>query len=341
MIDENTKKVLATVDSGETLDQIREDMKRAQAEEEKKAAESLKAADKIDPMRASLDKLSGEQIMALYELSLKTKSDPKFNPIPEIPKEIYDIIKHDGEMLGLKKNSEIAVLAREMVKAFGEEILLDKDLKELNKEIDHAKALPEFMDLYGEALRDTYETKMLEEAEKETDPKRKADLMAVHDAFVDSYTQSRLYQFLPDEKDPISRARFIKIMYKKANRLCDDFDFTLNKVLSKKTSIRFLNSKLYTIYPEKPTWKNEIFIACLALAAKNATSEDKGMLMYMYASIFNINALAINISKGVEEDIEFTKLRKEKLDEFYAAIENAFPGDNFPRYKPDHSKKSK
>lgn len=291
----------------------------------------------IDPMRASLDKLSSAQIMALYELSVRTKNDKNFNPIPEIPEEIFKIIQEDGKALGLN-SSGIAILAREMVMSFGEEIMLDKELKELNKEIDHAKALPEFMDLYGEALRDTYEVKIGEEAEKETDPERKAALLAVRDAFIDSYTLAPLLPIISCKEEG-SRNRLIKTMYKKVNRLCDDFDFTLNKVIAKKTSIRSIINALHTIYPENEVWRDELFIACLTLACHNATTDDKGMMMYMYASIFNINTLAINKSKEIEEDIEFTKIRKEKLDHFFEVTRTVFPDREFPEYVPMATKK--
>ena len=49
-----------------------------------------KAGDNI--MKATLDDMPAADIMKLYDLALKTKNNPSFNPIPELPKKIYDVI---------------------------------------------------------------------------------------------------------------------------------------------------------------------------------------------------------------------------------------------------------
>ena len=112
----------------------------------------------LDPTKVNLEDLSTEEIMNLYKLSIDVKNDPKLNPIPRLPESIKKYILDDGKAMGFSSN-QIVFLAREMVLAFGSEISMDKEIKDIQDEIARAMNIPEFMDFYGEALRDTYEKK--------------------------------------------------------------------------------------------------------------------------------------------------------------------------------------
>ena len=92
--------------------------------------------------------------------------------------------------------NQVVFLAREMVLAFGSEISMDKEIQALQDEITRAMNIPEFMDFYGEALRDTYEVKLREEAEKETDLGKKHNMLSISRAFTDSYTLKPLMNML-------------------------------------------------------------------------------------------------------------------------------------------------
>ncbi len=122
----------------------------------------------IDPTKVNLNDLSTEEIMNLYKLSVDVKNNPKLNPIPLLPESIRNYIIADAKTMGFTAN-QVVFLAREMVLSFGSEISMDKEIQALQDEITRVMNIPEFMDFYGEALRDTYEVKLREEAEKETD----------------------------------------------------------------------------------------------------------------------------------------------------------------------------
>ena len=284
----------------------------------------------LDPTKVSLEDLSTEEIMNLYKLSIDVKNNPKLNPIPSLPESIKKYILDDGKAMGFSDN-QIVFLAREMVLAFGSEISMDKEIKDIQDEIARAMNIPEFMDFYGEALRDTYEIKLKEKAEQETDPDKKANMLLVSKAFTDSYTLEPLMAMF-DDKSFVGK--IVKLLRKKANKLCDDFDYVINKVIVKNVSVRFMVTDLKAIYPEMEPWRRELLVLFLIYKCRFATTDDKYMMMYMYSSLFNVRSLASAENTDLEKDnVEFSVKRRGYLDAFFEKTKEIFPDPDFPEQK--------
>ena len=284
----------------------------------------------LDPIKVNLEDLSTEEIMNLYKLSIDVKNDPKLNPIPRLPESIKKYILDDGKAMGFSSN-QIVFLAREMVLAFGSEISMDKEIKDIQDEITRAMNIPEFMDFYGEALRDTYEIKLKEKAEQETDPDKKANMLLVSKAFTDSYTLEPLMAMF-DDKSFVGK--IVKLLRKKANKLCDDFDYVINKIIVKNVSVRFMVTDLKTIYPEMEPWRRELLVLFLIYKCRFATTDDKYMMMYMYSSLFNVRSLASAENTDLEKDnVEFSVTRRGYLDAFFEKTKEIFPDPDFPEQK--------
>ena len=284
----------------------------------------------LDPIKVNLEDLSTEEIMNLYKLSIDVKNDPKLNPIPRLPESIKKYILDDGKAMGFSSN-QIVFLAREMVLAFGSEISMDKEIKDIQDEIARAMNIPEFMDFYGEALRDTYEIKLKETAEQETDPEKKANMLLVSKAFTDSYTLEPLMAMF-DDKSFVGK--IVKLLRKKANKLCDDFDYVINKIIVKNVSVRFMVTDLKTIYPEMEPWRRELLVLFLIYKCRFATTDDKYMMMYMYSSLFNVRSLASAENTDLEKDnVEFSVTRRGYLDAFFERTKEIFPDPDFPEQK--------
>ena len=284
----------------------------------------------LDPIKVNLEDLSTEEIMNLYKLSIDVKNDPKLNPIPRLPESIKKYILDDGKAMGFSSN-QIVFLAREMVLAFGSEISMDKEIKDIQDEIARAMNIPEFMDFYGEALRDTYEIKLKEKAEQETDPEKKANMLLVSKAFTDSYTLEPLMAMF-DDKSFVGK--IVKLLRKKANKLCDDFDYVINKIIVKNVSVRFMVTDLKTIYPEMEPWRRELLVLFLIYKCRFATTDDKYMMMYMYSSLFNVRSLASAENTDLEKDnVEFSVTRRGYLDSFFEKTKDIFPDPDFPEQK--------
>ena len=284
----------------------------------------------LDPTKVNLEDLTTEEIMNLYKLSIDVKNDPKLNPIPRLPESIKKYILDDGKAMGFSSN-QIVFLAREMVLAFGSEISMDKEIKDIQDEIARAMNIPEFMDFYGEALRDTYEIKLKEKAEQETDPEKKANMLLVSKAFTDSYTLEPLMAMF-DDKSFVGK--IVKLLRKKANKLCDDFDYVINKVIVKNVSVRFMVTDLKSIYPEMEPWRRELLVLFLIYKCRFATTDDKYMMMYMYSSLFNVRSLASAENTDLEKDnVEFSVKRRAYLDAFFEKTREIFPDSEFPEQK--------
>ena len=284
----------------------------------------------LDPIKVNLEDLSTEEIMNLYKLSIDVKNDPKLNPIPRLPESIKKYILDDGKAMGFSSN-QIVFLAREMVLAFGSEISMDKEIKDIQDEIARAMNIPEFMDFYGEALRDTYEIKLKEKAEQEIDPDKKANMLLVSKAFTDSYTLEPLMAMF-DDKSFVGK--IVKLLRKKANKLCDDFDYVINKIIVKNVSVRFMVTDLKTIYPEMEPWRRELLVLFLIYKCRFATTDDKYMMMYMYSSLFNVRSLASAENTDLEKDnVEFSVTRRGYLDAFFERTKEIFPDPDFPEQK--------
>ena len=284
----------------------------------------------LDPIKVNLEDLSTEEIMNLYKLSIDVKNDPKLNPIPRLPESIKKYILDDGKAMGFSSN-QIVFLAREMVLAFGSEISMDKEIKDIQDEIARAMNIPEFMDFYGEALRDTYEIKLKEKAEQETDPEKKANMLLVSKAFTDSYTLEPLMAMF-DDKSFVGK--IVKLLRKKANKLCDDFDYVINKIIVKNVSVRFMVTDLKAIYPEMEPWRRELLVLFLIYKCRFATTDDKYMMMYMYSSLFNVRSLASAENTDLEKDnVEFSVTRRGYLDAFFEKTKEIFPDPDFPEQK--------
>ena len=284
----------------------------------------------LDPTKVNLEDLSTEEIMNLYKLSIDVKNDPKLNPIPRLPESIKKYILDDGKAMGFSSN-QIVFLAREMVLAFGSEISMDKEIKDIQDEIARAMNIPEFMDFYGEALRDTYEIKLKEKAEQETDPDKKANMLLVSKAFTDSYTLEPLMAMF-DDKSFVGK--IVKLLRKKANKLCDDFDYVINKIIVKNVSVRFMVTDLKAIYPEMEPWRRELLVLFLIYKCRFATTDNKYMMMYMYSSLFNVRSLASAENTDLEKDnVEFSVTRRGYLDAFFERTKEIFPDPDFPEQK--------
>ena len=284
----------------------------------------------LDPIKVNLEDLSTEEIMNLYKLSIDVKNDPKLNPIPRLPESIKKYILDDGKAMGFSSN-QIVFLAREMVLAFGSEISMDKEIKDIQDEITRAMNIPEFMDFYGEALRDTYEIKLKEKAEQETDPEKKANMLLVSKAFTDSYTLEPLMAMF-DDKSFVGK--IVKLLRKKANKLCDDFDYVINKIIVKNVSVRFMVTDLKSIYPEMEPWRRELLVLFLIYKCRFATTDDKYMMMYMYSSLFNVRSLVSAENTDLEKDnVEFSVKRRGYLDAFFEKTKEIFPDPDFPEQK--------
>ena len=283
-----------------------------------------KAGDNI--MKATLDDMPAADIMKLYDLALKTKNNPSFNPIPELPKKIYDVIVADAKAMNFKQR-DLNFLARNAVMAFGEEIALSKELKQLNEEISKAREMPELMDMFSESLYDSYVTKLKDDIQNETDPEKKQRMLDVSRGFTDSYSIKPLMDLF--DNGPFVD-KIVKLMYTKVEQMVDNYDFILNKVVVHKATLKSILPSLRAIYPEMEPWRRELLLLFVSKYVRDYMTPDTYLHMFMYSFLFNINAMAASLSYSKDEG-EFAKTRRECLDAFFEKTREIFPDPEFPK----------
>ena len=273
-----------------------------------------------DMNKMNLASLPEQDIMKLYEIAKRVKQDPKYNPVPDIPENIYQVISESARAMNMTPK-ETSLLARNMMIVFGDEIAFDKDLKQLTANLQEAATVPELMDYFNESLQDTYEKKMLDDAEKEEDPVKKETLKGISKAFTDSYTLKPIMDLLDDEAF-VRRAP--KLLVKKVNRMCDDYDSKLNKSLVHPVSIKITPRDLYELYPEEERWRLEMLVLTALYYTKDATSDNSYFMMYMYSFVFNIHSMVISIKEN-KKITDFVTQKKQYLDAFFTKLKEVYP----------------
>ena len=273
-----------------------------------------------DMNRMNLAALPEQDIMKLYEIAKRVKRDPKYNPVPDIPENIYQVISESARAMNMT-SKETSLLARNMMIVFGDEITLDKEIKQLTAQLSEAATMPELMDYFNESLQETYEKKMLEDAEKEEDPSKKETLQRISKAFTDSYTLRPIMELLDDETF-VRKAP--KLLVKKVNRMCDDYDSKLNKTLVHPVSIKITPRDLFELYPEEERWRLEMLVLAALYYTKDATVDNSYFMMYMYSFVFNIHSMVISI-KETKKVTDFVTEKKKYLDSFFVKLKEVYP----------------
>lgn len=278
------------------------------------AQEHSKNDQVFNPMAVALEALDPSDYIKLYELATKANSNPEYNVVAELPKDIFNLMEAQAKALGLRGKSANAFI-RAMVIDLGKEIAFDKECKAFMDELKAATEIPEILDMHGEHMRETYETKMIENANNpdlDLAEETREKMRSISKAFTDSYTLSRQMELLNNDE---FIAKIPKLLKKKINRMCDDFDYVLSKVILNKASIKEINGLMNHILQVGDT-KTAIFILFLCELTKNTNKDNPAETMFMYASLYNIRTLA---TVG-EVKSDFAKEKIEYLKKFFEAL---------------------
>lgn len=277
-----------------------------------------------NPNKFLLELMESEDILKLYDLAIKAKNNPKFNVVAELPKSIYDLIIntiYKDKSMGIIPKKDLSKFVRMLIINLGEEISKDNEFKTIKDDIDTVikEGQIEFINAYEEYTKELFGDTLKERANKEENPELKKKLLDLSTAYEDSYQLKKQKDLL---KDPIFMNRLIKNENKRFDRLCDNFDFILNKKFLHKVSIR----DLFKLLP-KVLKVNELqikdYIIATCIATKDVATDDAAGLMYMYNSINIIKLLIQSASIPDEEKAEFIINSFKNLKEFFAKLQYA------------------
>jgi len=316
----------------EIKDMSDEDLRKAVAEESTTILDGDGAAPKkvsFDPMAVELKKIDPTDMLKLVDLAVKIKANQSFNPVPEIPKSIYSLISMQGKMAGWN-TSQIAAYAKYMVTELVDEFDFEKELNldELQDVFKDSAAIINGSILFVAQpweLKKKYEDEFIADAntnETYTEEQRK-ERLSISKAFTQSYTLERQMELLKDDKFV---QKLPKLLKKKFNRMCDDFDYLLSKTQVRPTSVKEIMELMDHIVKVSQSQKM-IYILFLCELVKNARFDDRAASMFMYASIYNIRTLAstghLKDTKSFDEEetIAFVKERVGYIKAFFEELE--------------------
>lgn len=285
--------------------------------------------EEFNPNKFFLKTMEAEDLITLYDLAIKAKNDPKFNVVSNLPKSIYDLmvktIYKDKSMLTIPKK-DLSKFIRLLVINLGKEIEMDEEFKSIKKDLSDIlkEGQLEFIDAYAEYTKESFDTKLRERAYNEKDPVLKKKLMDLSKAYKDSYALKLQKDLLDDE---VFMNRLIKNETKRFDRLCDDFDFTLNKKFMHKISIRDLFKLLPKIIKVNDLQIKDYIIAT-CIATRSVATNDAPGLMYMYNSI-NIIKILFQASDILDDDrAKFVKECMGNVKEFFTKLQIAKDNQN-------------
>ena len=294
------------------------------------------------PVNQFIKSMSKEDILQLYSISKKIKANPSYNVVPEIPDKLFKAISAEAAMLNMD-HRQIAAFAREMVIEFAEEIAMCKDTQDLKKGLDQFQSdmkvlttMPELIDLQAEGVRKQYEVDLLKNAndpENKYSEKEREKMRAVSKAFTDSYTFERQRALM--EREMVTNftgsSKTQKIIRKRFDRYCDDFDFILNKTITNPKHIKDLIGMLPAIYPNINELQCKVFISLLLIITRDVQPDDTAGTMFMYSSLYNITSLAG--SSNIRS--EFGDKRIKILDDFIVELDK-YINTFYPTSEAEH-----
>jgi hemerythrin superfamily protein len=234
-----------------------------------------------------LDSLTDEEAMQIYSVAQKAKADSSFNVVAALPKRLYDNIVLNCRAIGVRGSSAINNYARMLISQLIEEMALNKDCKIFESEMENAMAFPEIVDMYAEHTRNLMEVDMINMAQNSNDETAKKLWLETSKAYTDAYTFERQLKLLEDD----AFIRRLEKKIKRFERLCDDFDFVMNKSILKTNSLKSMLDELPYVLKVNE-WQCKAFIVMLAEVSKSISADNKPGIWFMYSSMRNIVTLA-------------------------------------------------
>jgi hypothetical protein len=195
------------------------------------------------------------------------------------------MIATEFRKLGPVSRQQINRFVKETIKQFGEEISLDKEISKFDKDLTEllAEGKMEVVNIFANNTRKQFEEDLIEKAEKEDNIDIKNRLLEMSQSYKDSYHFKKQIYLLDDEI-------FISKLHKyekdiRFKRMCESFNFTLNKKLMSKSDITSLLKTIPKFLPDITEEEIKDYIIATCIVTKGVSTEDSVGLLYMYNSV--------------------------------------------------------
>lgn len=332
IVDENTGSTVKHV--GEGSGKIVEDIMKNGTSE----LSSLPETSKIENELKDIYDLSDEEITKMIFLLNRLQQKEKFSVYNSMPEKMQNLVKS-----AMAANSiPFTIENRNIVaKALIEDVLTDiknEDVFiEFNEAIKEIAKIPSILDFHAENCREIMEDKLVQVAEdcKETDPVASANIMAISNAWKDTYTFVRQHALLDNSE------RLRHRVIRNVENYDEYIESFRNKANVSKFSIhdiaivtRALGTFFGNKYPEE-VYKAFTILLCMACNKLDFNKPDE--VCFVYNSIKNVISLEF-VNK--EKLLSFNEILVENITKLLERIvtldkENKERNSNRPKTKKE------
>jgi hypothetical protein len=211
-------------DSGDFLESIIKN-----EENINKNIESFTDTDKFNEELKNTYDLSDEEIISMMAMLSRLQKGEKFAVFPSLPKKLQTIILSAMASNSIPATNENKnLIAKDLVNDIIKDINNDQEFVEFNAALKELANIPSMMDFHAENCRETMEIKLSETAEKykESNPKVAESLLAISEAWKETYIFKRINDLLDTSERARNRITKETMYYDKFIR---DFNFKSEK----------------------------------------------------------------------------------------------------------------
>lgn len=275
---------------------------------EKDKLEGKIVEEKLDESEETINKFKNdanlplEEVSAILEINKRLKNKEKFSVYNALPPYFKNKIKLESAKLGINPNDHhiMNMMARSAIETLISEANIDKGFKELQDELSKVTNIPNIPDLYAENLKEMMENKLMESSEfyKESKPELSEKLKKISAEFTSAYMLDKQYKYIEENKSKLTK--FMKYSKQdRFNRLCDDFDFIMDKSNFKHGSVKSIYGALDFINMTDTEIRYYIILLCLI--CRNMDYNDIYNVTFMYYSVRLIENLRyIGLNKATD-----------------------------------------
>lgn len=242
-------------------------------------------------------KLDDAEVLEMIKLIERYKAGDNFSVYNALPQKMKTSILNQASSMGVFDQSKINFMAKTMMETFIDEMKMDNAYIDFEKSLKETLAIPSIVDLYSNYIREVMEDKLLEKVAKleefgEAD--KAASLQKVSEAFTDTYTFRRVFEFLSRPSRPLTRLPKDIVNY---NKFYSDFIYKFKESKFKIPDLKDIIPVMQKKFPEQSMDKLKMFSNMLWHTFSELDATNIADNSYIYFTLKNIIILAF-----VDED---------------------------------------
>lgn len=261
--------------------------------------------------------LSDEDALKLFSIVNRYRGGEKFNVYNELPEKLKKAIKTQAMSAGITNRADLAKFAKMMIDIMIEDSNMDNEIDKYIKDVKKELNIPSITGFYIDSIRETYEVKMLENADKiESENPRSANYLRMASrGFTKAYTMENQIAFLNDDKNLkwLSKMRKHIIRFK---RFLDGYNECFSKIKDLKVkNVKSVQYSLKSIFPNLKEYDIKTYTLVLIKCSEEMETNME-TTMFKYHSITLLELLAQDQS----DKIEFNVLLKNNISQLIELI---------------------